>query len=429
MFRRFIFFLILIIFSIVFSVNVWAVNLKISDDSYIDLRAQARIFYLNKDEEKDVDYRKNEFQIYKFRLAAAGQVSKWVQFYAMVDANENEDYQVKLWEAAGQITIIPELIIKAGKIRVPFSRHNFIARHQSPVMSSDGDYFLPSQFKDALKAVDPFVGGYRSTQPFKRTDFGAVIAGDIKEGMFRYYLGIFQEDRSVDNKLWKLSGGFDKVTAGSQKDKSNLEYDARIEFTPIMLGFKPEETAKDPSLRTRQTYLGKMDTMTFGIGYHHEKHLNGVDAYGDSSLSRDGIAVDFSVEKKYGELIPGLEIGYIYLDDNYFYQSSMDHYKKGDSKTWYLDTHLIYDKKIGFGIPGIGFRYEHVQNDGIFNNKEDLAYSRYGACISYYFKGSANRIGIGFDYVKAEDALQEYIKHKGWEDSTLVFYTGLYIEL
>ncbi len=278
--------------------------------------------------------------------------------------------------------------------------------------------------------IDPFAGGRRSTQPFKRTDFGAVIAGEIKEGMFKYYLGIFQEDRFVDNKVWKLSGGFDKAaTSSSQKDKENLEYDARIEFTPTMFGFKPEGTAKDPSLRARQTYLGKLDTMTFGIGYHHEKHLNGATGYSSSSLSRDGLAVDFSVEKKFGDLIPGLEVGYIYLDDNYFYETPSGNYKKGDSNTWYVDAHVIYDKKIGFGQPGIGFRYEHVQNDGIYDNKEDLTYGRYGVCLSYFFKGSSNRIGIGFDYVKAEDALEAYIKDRGWKDATFVLYTGLYLEL
>ncbi len=147
--RRKVFCLIALGLLLVFASNVWAIKLEISEDSYIDMRAQVRIFYLNKDEEKDKDYRSNEFQIYKTRLAVNGQVTKWAQFYAMIDANENEDYQAKLWEAGGQFNILPELIIKAGEIRVPFSRHNFIARHQSPVMSSDGNYFLPSQFKDA----------------------------------------------------------------------------------------------------------------------------------------------------------------------------------------------------------------------------------------------------------------------------------------
>jgi len=39
----------------------------------------------------------------------------------------------------------------------------------------------------------------------------------------------------------------------------------------LFWGFKSEKTVFDPSQRVNQTYLGKMDTMTFGIGYHHEK--------------------------------------------------------------------------------------------------------------------------------------------------------------
>jgi len=422
--------LIILFLILGYAVNAGAVRIKINDESYFDMRPQVRIFYLNKDEEKDIDYRKNEFQIYKARLGVTGQVTKWAKFYALIDANENQDYDAKLWEAGGQLSILPELVIKAGKLRVPFTRHNFIARHFSPVMSSDGNYFLPSQFKDALQAVDPFAGGYRDTQAFKRTDFGSVIAGEIEEGMFKYYLGIFQEDRFKETKVWQLSGGFDEAATSSlQKDKGNFEYDARIEFTPTMLGFKSEGTVQDPSLRTRQTYLGERDTMTFGIGYHHEKHLNGATGYSSSSVSRDGLAADFSFEKKFGDLIPGLEVGYIYLDDNYFYETPSHTYKEGDSNTWYADTHVIYDKKIGVGQPGIGFRYEHVQNDGVYNNKEDLTYDRYGVCFSYFFKGSSNRIGIGFDYVNARDALKAYIKDNGWEDSTFVLYTGLYLEL
>jgi hypothetical protein len=407
--------------------------------SKVNLKAQIRAFYLNRDKDEKHDYRNNYFEVYKFRIAAKGEVSKLIQFYGMVDANENESYAAKLWEGAVQFTFLPEFVIKIGELRIPFSRHNFTARHQSPVMSSDGDYFLPSQFKEALSAVDPYVGGYRDTQPFKRTDFGTVIAGSIDEGMLKYYVALANEDRSADKKVWKSSGGWiegkDFVLAPGEsvKDKRELEYDARIEFTPTMLGFKSEETVSDPSLRVRQTYLGEMDTMTFGIGYHHEKHLNGADksTYGSSSLTTDALATDFSFEKKFGEYITGLELGYMYFNDTHFYESS-DGYKKGDAWTGYADAHLIYGKKIWKGFPGIGVRYEYVDVDGEYKNnegeiKKDLIYQRYGACLSYWFSG-VTRIGIGADYVKADDALKAYIKDKGWKGDTLVGYLGVYTE-
>jgi hypothetical protein len=402
----------------------------------VDLSAQIRAFYLNRDKDETHDYRNNYFEIYKFRIAAKGEVSKLIQFYGMVDANENEDYAVKLWEGAVQLTFLPELVIKIGQTRTPFSRHNFTARHQSPIMSSNGDYFLPTQFKEALSAVNPYVGGYRSSDPFKRTNFETVIAGSINEGMFKYYAALANEDRLASKKVWKSSGGWGDAALASGEsvnDKKGLEYDARVEFTPTMLGFKSEGTVSDPSLRVRQTYLGKMDTMTFGIGYHHEKHLNGADEsiYKSSSLTRDAWAADFSAEKKFGEYITGLEFGYMSFNDTHFYQTP-DGYKKGDAWTSYAEAHLIYGKKIWMGFPGIGVRYEYVDVDGEYKNKagetqKDMIYQRYGACISYWFS-DATRIGIGADYVKADDALKAYIKDKGWEDDTTVYYLGVYTQ-
>ncbi|MDW8135450.1 MAG: porin [Thermodesulfobacterium sp.] len=404
-------------------------QIKVSEETFADMYAQIRVFYLNRDKDKDHNYKWNDFQIYKFRLAIKGQINPLVQFYGMLDANENEGYQAKLWEAGVQFTFAPEFVVKVGELRVPFSRHNFVARHDSVVMSSDGNYFLPSQFKDALRAVDPYVGGYRKDQPFKRTDFGTVIAGSIKDGLFKYYLGIFNNDRFPGNKVWRLTGGFGNATA-SPKDKKNFEYDLRLEFTPTFWGFKSEETVFDPSLRVRQTYLGKRDTMTFGLGYHHEKHLEGLNpaTYKTSSLTRKAWAADFFVEKTFGKYIPGLELGYMYFDDTHLYQATPTTYKKGDAYTWYVDAHLIYKEKIGFGIPGIGFRYEYVNVDGNFQNKKDLAYDRYGVCFTYYLHGAATKLGIGFDTVKAKDALKAYIKNRKWEDSTTTWYVGLYAQ-
>lgn len=402
----------------------------------VDLNAQIRAFYLNRDKDEEHDYRNNYFEVYKLRLAVKGELNKLIQFYGMFDANENEDYAVKLWEGAVQFSFLPELVIKIGQTRTPFSRHQFVARHLSPVMSSDGNIFLPTQFKEALKAVDPYAGGFRTSQPFKRTNFEAVVAGSINDGMLKYYVALANEDRSASNKLWTLSGGFHSATlepGKSVKDKRNLEYDARIEFTPTMLGFKSEETVSDPSLRVRQTYLGDMDTMTFGIGYHHEKHLNRADEsiYNYSSLSRDAWAADFSFEKKYGRYITGLEFGYMYFDDTHLYQTT-DGYKKGDAWTSYADAHLIYGKKIWKGFPGIGVRYEYVDVDGEYRNnegetKKDIIYQRYGACLSYWLS-SITRIGMGADYVRAYDAFREFVKDKGWRDSSLVGYLGVYTQ-
>ncbi|MDF2952943.1 MAG: hypothetical protein OD816_000188 [Thermodesulfobacterium sp.] len=424
-----------------FPLNSRAFQVKIDEDTFANIQAQIRVFYINKDEDNrwkpagystraNFDYRTNYFEIYKFRFGIKGQLNNLVSFYTFIDANENNNYQAKLWEGDVQFNFRPEFIVKVGKIRVPFSRHNFVARHNSPVMSSDGDYFLPNQFKESLKAVNPYAGGMKSSQPFKRTDVGMVIAGSFKDGLFKYYVGIFNEDKSNSTKVWSLNGGFgDVATVSSPEDKKSFEYDIRLEFTPTFWGFKSEKTVFNPSQRVNQTYLGKIDTMTFGIGYHREKHLEHIDksTYGISSLTREAYAVDFSFEKTFKQkYIIGAEAGYMYFDDTHLYETASGKYEKGDAYTWYGEAHIIYNQKIGFGIPGVGFRYEYVNVDGEYNNEKDLIYRRYGVCLSYYYAGRTNRIGIGFDYVDADDALEAYIKDNNWEESTFTWYVGIY---
>ncbi len=409
-------------------------QIKVDEDTFANIAAQVRIFYLNKDKDTNHNYRYNRFQVYKFRIGAKGQINKLIQFYGMFDAKYNSktgENPGSLWEAGIQFSFAPEFVVKFGKMRVPFSRHNFTSRHVSPVMSSNGDIFLPDQFKIALKAIKPYPGGYKASDPFKRTDFGTVIAGYIKNGLFKYYVGIFNEDRSNSNKVWTLNSGWaNAITTGNVKDKKNFEYDIRVEFTPTFLGFKSEKTALNSAMREAQTYLGKFDTMTIGIGYHHEKHLNGLNKtiYGTSSLVRYAWDADFSLEKTFAKkYITGLQAGYMSFHNTHLYETVSNVYKKGDAWTWYLGGHFIYGEKIGMGYPGIAFRYEYIEIDGKYNNKSDLVYDRYGICFDYWFSRST-RIATGVDFVRAKDALKEYLKANNYEYSTTDWYIGVFTQ-
>jgi len=409
-----------------------AFQIKVNEDTFANVGFNIRVNYLSQPEDKDHDYRWNVFQVKKFRVFSIGQISRLVQYYVMFDANfDSQTYQneAKLWEGGIQLAFAPELILKIGKIRVPFSRNNLRARSVSPVMSSSGNIFIPNQFKEALKAINPYPGGYKASDPFKRTDFGVVLAGYIKQGLFKYYLGLFNQDRSNATKLWKFSGGWDDVsTVKNYEDKSGFEYDIRIEFTPTFWGFNSENTVFQPHQREAETYLGKMDFMTIGLGYHHEKHLDSVDkaTYGTSDLERDAWAVDIAFEKTFGKkYIIGGETGYMYFDDTHLYETLNGEYKKGDAWTWYISGHFTYGKKIGMGYPGIGFRYEYINIDGKYNNENDLVYDRYGLCFDYWFTRST-RIAVGIDFMKAKDALEKYFEDNNWNDSTTNWYVGVY---
>ncbi len=402
-------------------------KVKINDNTYGSIGTQIRIFYLNNDKDTSHNYRYNKVEVGKFRISTKGQVNKLIQFYSIVDTSSKAPNAASLTEAGLQFKFSPIFIVKIGKIRVPFSRHNLTSRYVSPVMSSNGDIFLPDQFKDALKAVNPYPGGYKTSQPFKRTDFGTVIAGEINKGLFKYYVGIFNDDRSATDKVWNGTAWTSAATTGSVGDKKGFEYDVRLEFTPTFLGFKSESTVFNPAMREAQTYLGKFDTMTFGIGFHYEKHLDNLNSatYGVSSLTRKGLALDFSIEKKLANVyITGMQLGYMKFWDTHLYQVGTT-YKKGDVWTWYLGGHVIYGEKVGMGYPGVGFRYEYISVDGKYGNKSNLAYDRLGVCFSYWFTRKI-RIATGVDFVNAKDALKAYFNSKNYKDSTKNFYVGLY---
>ena len=416
------------------AVSTKAFQVKVDEDTFADVGFQIRVNYLNQPEDKDHDYRWNRFQVTKYRIFSIGQINKLVQYYAMVDANYNsQTYQneAKLWEGGVQLTFAPEFILKMGKLRVPFSRNNLRARFVSPVMSSSGNFFIPNQFKEALKAVNPYPGGYKDSDPFKRTDFGVVLAGYIKNGLFKYYVSLFNEDRSNATKVWELSNGWvDANTIKTSEDKKSFEYDIRIEFTPTFWGFNSEKTVFKPHQREAETYLGKLDFMTIGLGYHHEKHLDGLDkaTYGTSDLERDAWAADIAFEKTFSKkYIIGGETGYMYFDDTHLYETSNGQYKKGDVWTWYISGHFTYGEKIGMGYPGIGFRYEYINIDGKYNNEDDLVYDRYGLCFNYWFTRST-RIAVGVDFMKAKDALEKYFEDNNWDDSTTNWYVGVYAQ-
>jgi hypothetical protein len=72
---------------------------------------------------------------------------------------------------------------------------------------------------------------------------GVVVWGNVADGMVKYYLGVTDGDtiNSHDN---------------------SLAYTIRLQFTPTMLGFKPET-----GYTLADTYLGKQNVLSIGFGY------------------------------------------------------------------------------------------------------------------------------------------------------------------
>jgi len=210
---------------------------------------------------------------------------------------------------------------------------------------------------------------------------GAVFFGDLFEGMLRYHLGLFNQPNN-DN-------GYE-----------GLRYTARLAFTPTMLGFKPESSLKGTR---KDSYLGKKDILTIGAGYSREEIWN--------DLDNEMYAVDAFFEKKYGSIVPDLGVGYIKAEETHRIDG-----KAQDSEFWFVQGQLLYDKVVGFGKPAIGAKFERMQSDKAYLNK-DARSDRLSVALNYYIKGYSALISLCLDNVRYKDGAEDYLETNKKEDS------------
>jgi len=257
-----------------------------------------------------------------------------------------------------------------------------------------------------------------------------MVHGDLAGGMFRYRVGVYNERRGIGGKFWTGARWANANQAPGTKanDLKNFEWNARIDFTPTMLGFKPESAATITA-KVADTYLGAKDVLTIGLGYHTATHTPKFSStVGD--LKRKGWTVDALFEKKYGNVVPNLQIGYISLDETHYYNDlNTGTVKKGDTDVWYVTGQLLFDQCVWLGKPAIAFRYEKIQGDGQWKAgttlKKDLTAETFGLAFNYHIKGQAARISVGFDQTKYKDALKHYLKAGNREDSITDWYLYL----
>jgi len=403
-----------------------AAQIKVSDETWADFGLNMKIWYRNLDKRSnsttDTTYpgwTRNEFSVGNAKIYFTGQVTPIFQFYGEFDQENSADSsKTSVGEAGINLAFAKEFQVLAGKIRKPFTRAQLVSSYA---------YLTPQGYwLDPQKTLFEWFGNNKKTAigaALGNTDGGLMIHGDLADGMFRYRVGVFNEDRGKDNKIW--NDGWYNVTSFSGKlnDKKNFEWNARIEFTPTMLGFKPESAATITS-KIGDTYLGSKDVFTIGLGYHTETHTpkstvvyQGGNQYNLGDLKRKGWTVDAMFEKKFGNVVPNLQIGYISLDNtHYYYDNNKDAYKKGDTDIWYVTGQLLFDQVVWLGKPAIAFRYEKTKGDGQYYDpdtdsiKKDLTTETFGLAFNYYIKGQAARISLGFDQTKYKDALKYFLK-------------------
>jgi hypothetical protein len=136
-----------------------------------------------------------------------------------------------------------EFRVQAGAMRVPFSR---IA------LTSSYNYLIPTQaYRDVFTGLTINPIDAEGVLGDSSRDAGIVVWGNVAGGMLKYYFGV-------------SDGRYDRMVLLYHKThtKDSLAYTIRLQFTPTMLGFKPET-----GYTLADTYLGRQNVLNIGIGY------------------------------------------------------------------------------------------------------------------------------------------------------------------
>ena len=403
-----------------------AAQIKVDENTWANFGLQMKIWYNHLDKRSNSTaaggWTQNAFDVGETKIYFTGQVTPAFQFYSELNTQPvSRGGGAVLGEAGINLAFAKEFQVLAGLIRKPFTRAQLSSGYA--LLTPQGYWRDPQGQLGAIRAALTGLGG--------NTDGGLMVHGDLAGGMFRYRVGVYNEDRSNATKFWSGTnstgwGDVNRTTGTKLNNLKNFEWNARIEFTPTMLGFKPESAATITA-KIGDTYLGSKDVLTIGIGYHAETHTPkstiGNTDVGD--LKRKGWTIDALFEKKYGNVVPNLQIGYISLDKTHYYNSyqwngttwinALTQVKKGDSDIWYVTGQLLFDQVVWLGKPAIAFRYEKITGDGQWTDnatlKKDLTTETFGLAFNYYIKGQAARISLGFDQTKYKDALKYYLKY------------------
>ncbi|MFN3264223.1 MAG: hypothetical protein ACK42C_04925, partial [Aquificaceae bacterium] len=314
-----------------------------------------------------------DFRLNNVRFYANGRVGKHMYFFSNMDFAAAS---ARATDAAIGLKFMDELNVQAGLYRTPFSR---------AALTDSYTFLIPTGYFYGGLAVDAPLQG-----PTRYRNAGLTVWGDIADAMVKYYVGIFD-------------GPYNNSTGNPGKD--NLMYSIRLQFTPTMLGFKGEK-----GYGLRDTYLGRQNVLSFGVGYATQKCGNtsaGACNTGAGALSFTTKAwtVDAKHEQKFGTLIANWEAAYFDVKDI--------NTAKDDRKGFYLQVGGIYDQVVGIGKPGLALKYDYSEDKPTTGAK--TKFKRFGGAVNYFLKGQDALIQLAVDSVDRPAGQKDYT------DVTLAF--------
>lgn len=420
--------------------HAWRVN--IDKDTFADITFATQIWGRSEGKRTNAptDHNATNFAAKLVTIGASGQVNKLVYFGITAESTSpglRSSFVTR--DAFVGLKFADEFRVQAGAMRIPFSR---------ATLTSSYNFLIPTQdVRDVYGrglSIDPIDGlSVRGDAGERNRDAGIVVWGNLAGGMLKYYLGV--SDGRFDRRTGLFSTTLisatncetntagdttmcrDYRTRTTNYTKDNLAYTIRLQFTPTMLGFKPETRYS-----LADTYLGRQNVLTLGVGYRAMKaQTTGLTR--NYSKTAKLWTVDMLYEQKFGNLIPNLQVGYINAKDvPYRYRPTqvfclteggsctVDNFtpriEYGDATQIYVQGQLLYDQVVGFGKPALAIRFEQNKNKNLrqFNASNgtitratntfnepigEPKNTRLGVFVNYYIKGHDAMIAFGVDAV------------------------------
>ncbi len=309
-----------------------AVKIRVDESSYLNVMYRQKIKAVFEDEGAS-------FGIDGARITMKGQIGGVVYFGTNIDATTkggegDSIFREKVTDAFFGLKLHDAFRIQAGLFRVPFSRVS---------LTTSYGYIVPTGYNESnLFNVLGTDGKFRDGQ--------LVIWGNVAGGLIKYHLAY----------------GNGIVGTGAEENAIG----ARIQFTPTMLGFKPEK-----GYVQKDTYLGKKNVLSIGLGYQSEQLKTG---------TITGIAADLFWEQNFGAVVPGLQLGYIQWKP-----------EKQDANTLtYAQGSIVSGQKIGLGQLGLSVKWVSENQ----NKQQDSYIDVY---LGYYLAGHKAVIFVGADKVSS----------------------------
>ena len=289
------------------------------------------------------------FYVPLFNITAGGQVNELV-YFGMNLEGAGAGAQPVVRDSFIGLRFAEEFRLQAGLQRAPFSRAALTSTYVQLFPYHPGMGILVNPTNVETGAVNP-------------RDAGIVVWGNVADGMVKYYLGIT-----------------DGATIGSAVDDS-LATTIRIQFTPVMAGFKPET-----GYTLADTYLGRQNVLSIGAGYRTVGRSAG-------NQTTNMFTVDLLYENKFGDAVPNFQAGYIN-------KQNANNTAGLTATQIYAQAGILYDQMVGVGKPAGAIRFERNSNE---QAGQTATLTRFGVWGHYYIKGQAAKVSLGFDSVSCEN--------------------------